>query len=126
MKRRWATVYGQDDTARRGARRPVFSGRRVLWLIALCGLAVLPVRAQEAEWQEAHDQIEKLNDAGRYSESLPLAITFLILSRFCVYQRDVLIARVIIHPYNDHAGYFLPSQWSSTNHSLLGSKEPTL
>ena len=26
----------------------------------------------------------------------------------------------------DHVGSFLPSQWSSTNHSVLGSKEPTL
>src|ERR1700724_2242152 len=53
-------------------------------------------------------------------------LPFLILSRFCVDKRDVLIARVIIHAYNDHVGSFLPSQWSSTNHSVLGSKEPTL
>src|SRR5271170_6752003 len=53
-------------------------------------------------------------------------LPFPILSRFCVDKRDVLIARVIIHAYNDHVGSFLPSQWSSTNHSVLGSKEPTL
>ena len=37
-----------------------------------------------------------------------------------------LIARVIIHAYNNDVGFFLPSQWSSTNHSVLGSKEPAL
>src|SRR6202162_1233858 len=53
-------------------------------------------------------------------------LPFPILSCFCVYKRDVLIARVIIHAYNDHVGSFLSSQWSSTNHSVLGSKEPAL
>src|ERR1700677_3768696 len=53
-------------------------------------------------------------------------LPFHILSRFCVDKRDVLVARVIIHAYNDHVGSFLPSPWSSTNHSVLGSKEPAL
>jgi hypothetical protein len=41
-------------------------------------------------------------------------LPFPILSRFRIYERDVLIAWVIIHAYNDHVGSFLPSLWSST------------
>src|SRR6202161_987588 len=51
-------------------------------------------------------------------------LPFLILSRFCVYQRDVLVARVIIHAYNDHVRLLSPEPL--VVNSLLGSKEPTL
>jgi hypothetical protein len=37
-------------------------------------------------------------------------LPFPILSRFGVDKRDGPIARVIIHAYNDHVGFFLPSQ----------------
>jgi hypothetical protein len=43
-------------------------------LIALCALVALPIQAQDVEWQKTHDQIQDFNEAGRYSESLPLAI----------------------------------------------------
>jgi hypothetical protein len=43
-----------------------------------------------------------------------------------IHQRDVLVARVIINTYKDHVRSFLPSQWFSTNHTALGSKEPML
>jgi hypothetical protein len=33
---------------------------------------------------------------------------------------------VIIHAYNDHVRLLSPEPMVSTNHSLLGSKEPTL
>ena len=69
-----STKYGRRAAALKWARHFKFLGKRLRLLIVLCGLAALPVRAQETEWQEAHDQIQKLNDAGRYSESLPLAI----------------------------------------------------
>jgi len=35
-------------------------------------------------------------------------LPFLILSCFCVYKRDVLVARVIIHAYNDHVRLLSP------------------
>jgi hypothetical protein len=35
-------------------------------------------------------------------------LPFHILSRFCVDKRDVLIARVIIHAYNDHVRLLSP------------------
>ena len=35
-------------------------------------------------------------------------LPFHILSRFCVYQRDVLVARVIIYAYNDHVRLLSP------------------
>jgi hypothetical protein len=50
---------------------------------------------------------------------------FAALSCFGIDERDVLIARVIIHAYNDHVGSFLPSP-GIDNQSLLGSKEPAL
>src|SRR6201984_216630 len=74
MTRLCTTEYGQSDTTMKGARHPVLPGWRGLLLIALCGLAALPLQAQETEWQEAADKIQNLKDAGRYSESLPLAI----------------------------------------------------
>jgi hypothetical protein len=66
--------YGQSDAVARRAGGQVPLRKRYLLLIMLCGLVALPLRAQEKEWQETHDQIQKFNDAGKYSESLPLAI----------------------------------------------------
>jgi hypothetical protein len=37
-----------------------------------------------------------------------------------------LVARVIIHAYNDHVRLLSPKPLVVNNHSLLGSKEPTL
>jgi hypothetical protein len=37
-----------------------------------------------------------------------------------------LVARVIIHAYNDHVRLLSPEPLAVNNHSLLGSKEPTL
>jgi len=67
-----------------GPRRPAVSrilGMNGLLFLALSGLVALPLHAQEEEWQKTHDQIQKLNDAGRYSESLPLAIRNLQLAK---------------------------------------------
>jgi hypothetical protein len=43
-----------------------------------------------------------------------------------IHQHDVLVARVIIPAHKDQVRSILPSPWSSTNHSLLGSKESAL
>jgi|ERR1700722_596048 len=53
-------------------------------------------------------------------------LPFPILSRFCVHQRDVLVARMIIHAYNHHVRLLSPEPLVVNNHSLLGSKEPAL
>src|SRR6267143_3525789 len=53
-------------------------------------------------------------------------LPFAILPCFCIYKRDVLVARVIIHAYNDHVRLLSPKPLVVNNHSLLGSKEPTL
>ena len=51
---------------------------------------------------------------------------FTTLSRFCIDKRDVLVARVIIHAYNDQVRLLSPEPLVIDNHSLIGSKEPTL
>jgi hypothetical protein len=38
----------------------------------------------------------------------------------------LLKARVIINAYNDHVRLLSPEPWSSSNHSLLGSRGPAL
>jgi hypothetical protein len=38
----------------------------------------------------------------------------------------LLKARVIIYAYNQHVWLLSPEPWSSSNHSLLGSREPAL
>src|SRR5580658_3362844 len=48
------------------------------------------------------------------------------LSRLAIGKRDVLIARVVTHAYNDHVRLLSPEPWVVNNQSLPGSKEPTL
>ncbi len=74
MTRLCHTEHDRSDFAMKRTGMPTFPGSRILLRIALCGLAASPLPAQETEWQEAHHQIQDLNDAARYSESLPLAI----------------------------------------------------
>jgi hypothetical protein len=52
--------------------------------------------------------------------------SFATLSCFCIDKRDVLIARVIIHAYNDHVRLLSPEPMVIDKPSLLGSKEPAL
>jgi hypothetical protein len=48
------------------------------------------------------------------------------LSRLAIGERDVLIARVLIHAYNDHVRLLSPEPLVANNQSLPWSKEPTL
>jgi hypothetical protein len=45
---------------------------------------------------------------------------------FLIQKSNLLKARVIIYAYNEHVWLLPPEPWSQCNHSLLGSREPTL
>ncbi len=64
-------------------------------------------------------------------EFLRLLITvvqspFTAFPGFGIYKRDVRITRVVIYAYNQPSRLLSPEPLVSTNHSLLGSKEPAL
>ena len=65
-------------------------------------------------------------DPSRLVEFVLHKNTWFALSSFCIEERDVLVARVIIHAYNDHVRLLAPESLVVNNHSRLGSKEPTL